>query len=452
MAPNVEEDWSDSDDESPSEVETSVTLGVPDGPLDAPVDAADAAVSRIGGLPAFLVSPEPSISSSSCKVCHKSMELLVQMWCPMEDSPLDRAMYVWGCSSSACQKKPGSVRAWRGIRYNSEYAVKLEKKLAQRREREAAKAKAQEKKTVPAPNPFSMSTGPAAASNPFSLGNQIFGATGQPEHESHAPIVAEEDSGDVDDVDDGASDTGSDSSEHSLVTALATTTLEDSPWKSAPHYPPQYMSIDAEYIVPETKPKYPSAADVLDAADDANDNDKGTSWKSEAYENSLDIDQIFDRFSKRVQSEPEQCVRYDLGGIPLMFSKGASFDVVFPPPPAETVFSVTRGDFKASRPAKREYTSANIPPCPSCSGPRVFECQLMPNLINVLRDISADRTAKLSDDERRKLVEEELKGTATEKSMDWGTVVVFSCKNDCGADKQKKYGWCEEHVLVQWDE
>ena len=45
------DDWSDSDDESSSEVETSVLLGVPDGPVDTMDDLKDAAVSRIGGRP-----------------------------------------------------------------------------------------------------------------------------------------------------------------------------------------------------------------------------------------------------------------------------------------------------------------------------------------------------------------------------------------------------------------
>ncbi len=52
MAPKHEEDWSDSDDEEiGSDVETSVQLGIPDGPLHSSSDILDAAVSRIGGHP-----------------------------------------------------------------------------------------------------------------------------------------------------------------------------------------------------------------------------------------------------------------------------------------------------------------------------------------------------------------------------------------------------------------
>jgi pre-rRNA-processing protein TSR4 len=50
MAPKDEDEWSDSDDEVDSEVETSVLLGVPDDAVDE-ADINDAAVSRIGGHP-----------------------------------------------------------------------------------------------------------------------------------------------------------------------------------------------------------------------------------------------------------------------------------------------------------------------------------------------------------------------------------------------------------------
>ena len=49
MAP--EDDWSDSDEEVLSDAETSVHLGVPDGPIESSSDILDAAVSRIGGHP-----------------------------------------------------------------------------------------------------------------------------------------------------------------------------------------------------------------------------------------------------------------------------------------------------------------------------------------------------------------------------------------------------------------
>jgi pre-rRNA-processing protein TSR4 len=131
MPVSTEDDWSDSDDEIGTGMETDVLLGVPDGRMETESDIKDAAVSRIGGLPvralslvwctndvnadfvvspffkAFLPSREPPFSSSQCKVCSDPMELLVQVWCPFEDSPMDRALYVWGCARSTCQRQVG---------------------------------------------------------------------------------------------------------------------------------------------------------------------------------------------------------------------------------------------------------------------------------------------------------------------------------------------------------
>lgn len=46
-----DDEWSDSDDEGLSEVETSVLLGIPDGEIQEAVDVTDPSVSRMGGLP-----------------------------------------------------------------------------------------------------------------------------------------------------------------------------------------------------------------------------------------------------------------------------------------------------------------------------------------------------------------------------------------------------------------
>lgn len=80
----------------------------------------------------------------------------------------------------------------------------------------------------------------------------------------------------------------------------------------------------------------------------------------------------------------------------------------------------------------------------------------MPNLINVLRHIDEDKTKKMTDDERRKVVEKALKsGDAEEKrGMEWGTCLVFSCENDCCATDdgfEAREAWREEFVMIQWD-
>ncbi|KAF5383784.1 hypothetical protein D9615_003710 [Tricholomella constricta] len=451
MAPPRDDDWSDSDDEVLSEVDTSVLLGVPDGVVQSITDITDAAVSRIGGHPAFLPSHEPSLSSSQCKICSNPSELLVQMWCPFEDSPMDRALYIWGCARPSCQGKEGSVRAWRGLRRNDKYAAKLEKRLAKKRVVEEAKAQSlaqsEQKKNAPKINPFSPNP---SVPNMFGIGAQIFGDTPPPTISDEPQAAKEEQGGNkesspYDDGDDASS------SEDELLTAMASVTVEESPWKAAPFYPPIYLSTVSEYLPPNSKPKSSPGTQVTDSLGDDDKGGKDTFWATEAYEDSLEVDQVFERFTKRVGYEGEQCVRYELNGTPLPFSSDKIFTSLFPSPPMPTL-PVTKAAFTVVRIPKRTYFPTGIPPCPSCRGKRVFECQLMPNLINVLR--RPEGAKPMSEEERRKAVDQALKGVGAvdEGRMEWGTCMVFSCEKDCCTDangKPAREAWREEVVLVQ---
>ncbi|KAF9460501.1 programmed cell death protein 2 [Collybia nuda] len=442
MSPPHQEDWSDSDDEVLSDIETSVLLGVPDGRLEATTDIVDAAVSRIGGHPAFLPSCEPSLSSSQCKICSNRSELLVQMWCPFEDSPMDRALYIFGCARAPCQGKQGSVRAWRGLRHNEKYAAKLEKKRAAAKAKTDALARAEEKKNLVNINPFSMKT--PSNPNPLGLGAQIFG-----DSMSYPPQAKEFADRDHEDPSDAESEASS-SSEKSLLTALASVTIAESPWKSAPSYLPLYLSTTSEYLPPQSKPKLPPGTHVADPLDENGKGGKDISWVSEAYEDSLEMDHVFERFTKRVGFEGEQCVRYELNGTPLPFSSDKIFESLFPAPAAPAL-PVTKSVFTVVSTPKRTY-SPSVPPCPSCKSKRVFECQLMPNLINVLRrGDEADESKKLTEEDRRHAVERALKDN-TAQGMDWGTCMIFSCEKDCCVDKSGKAAkecWREEEVYIQ---
>jgi pre-rRNA-processing protein TSR4 len=125
--PDSESDFSDAEDE-----ESGIYLGLPDGPLEGE-DESNPLVSRLGGLPAWLPfssstsffhtsSDEASTSAkklplppspaqvSQCKICGKEMEMLVQVFAPLEGSCFDRTINVWGCSRAGCQKQRDSRR------------------------------------------------------------------------------------------------------------------------------------------------------------------------------------------------------------------------------------------------------------------------------------------------------------------------------------------------------
>ena len=147
--------------------------------------------------------------------------------------------------------------------------------------------------------------------------------------------------------------------------------------------------------------------------------------------------------------------RYELGGTPLPFASDDVFDKLFPKPPAPAV-PVTKPDFKVTPPAKRTYNPSSIPSCPHCKSERIFECQLMPNLINVLKSSASSHgnNKAQTDEERRAEVMKALRGAggADRRGMEWGTCMIFSCEKDCADAGASGTTWREEHVLVQWDD
>jgi pre-rRNA-processing protein TSR4 len=99
-------------------------------------------------------------------------------------------------------------------------------------------------------------------------------------------------------------DSASTSSAASVIVALASVTLVDSLWQSAPSYPPQYLSTANEYIPPPSKIHEPTTGII-----DDNEVQEGHAWGSEKYEKSMRTDHVFDRFNERSAHEPQQCVR-----------------------------------------------------------------------------------------------------------------------------------------------
>ncbi|XP_076011492.1 programmed cell death protein 2 isoform X2 [Genypterus blacodes] len=99
---------------------------------------------------------------------------------------------------------------------------------------------------------------------------------------------------------------------------------------------------------------------------------------------------VFQRFKKRIAPEPHQVVRYSRGGSPVWLS------------------------------AQRLPSDQDIPPC-TCGSKRIFEFQVMPQLLNSLRVDS------------------------TGASIDWGTLAVYTCSDSCNYDDH----YCPEFVWKQ---
>lgn len=87
-------------------------------------------------------------------------------------------------------------------------------------------------------------------------------------------------------------------------------------------------------------------------------------------------DKYFARFRKRIAGEPGQILRYDRKGEPLWMAEGNRVAVT------------------------------DVPKCEQCQGERVFEFQVMPQLLNSLK----------------------------KDTLDWGVLAVYTCEESCGAE------------------
>jgi pre-rRNA-processing protein TSR4 len=87
-----------------------------------------------------------------------------------------------------------------------------------------------------------------------------------------------------------------------LANTLHDVSLDLSEWESVPSHPPLYLATTEEELSSTGTKSAPK--DATAASGDGSD-----AFGPEIYENSLDTDPVFERFSKRVSSEGEQCVR-----------------------------------------------------------------------------------------------------------------------------------------------
>lgn len=151
--------------------------------------------------------------------------------------------------------------------------------------------------------------------------------------------------------------------------------------------------------------------------------ENGEIWQGEAYEKQQlprGVDKQFKKFSERVEFAPAQCVRYDFNGQPLFYS--------------------------ALRPQDQQLVSS---PCKYCGGPRVFELQLMPNVLSIL-PITEHATAHEQPQQNKSMDPKALLDSWS-VGMEFGSVLVFVCQKDCHLGSIDDVAYMEETVLVQYE-
>ncbi|EON97317.1 putative pdcd2_c domain-containing protein [Phaeoacremonium minimum UCRPA7] len=181
------------------------------------------------------------------------------------------------------------------------------------------------------------------------------------------------------------------------------------PWPSESDqpqsYPVMYLS-DAEYETLDPIPLPPPQATTTMDLDEGGPSSGSGKEDKVVFESTMDS--TFQKFADRVGQNPEQCIRYEFSGQPLLYSK-------------------------ADEVGKRLHDAGTngIPRCGNCGANRVFEVQLTPQAIT---ELEAE--------------EEGLEG------MDWGTIIVGVCERDCQERSagEGEPGYLEEWVGVQWEE
>ncbi|KAI0838495.1 programmed cell death protein 2 [Hypoxylon sp. FL0890] len=421
--------------------ETNVLLGY------ASKDPADESVSRLGGRPEWLdPNSPPSAALARCKICKDLMVLLLQLDGELPDRfpGHERRLYVFSCRRKSCRRREGSIRTLRSIRIapGSAAANNTLKTTKEKKEEEKAKPRDEAPKppsnlgetlfgakTIGSPsgsaNPFSTTGTSSAGSNPFASAANPFGSPSSP-----APAEPKSEP-----KSEPTNESSTDEQLKSLPKTFAETlslnngqlqkpSTPPEPWPAeadqpAP-YPISYLS-EADYETLDPTPAPVPQNTRMDIDSEGGSSKGGGKEDREVFESSMDA--AFQRFADRLAQNPEQAIRYEFGGQPLLYSKTDAVGRLLAPatsnPSSGNGVTTTTGG------------TGGMPRCSNCGAPRTFEVQLTPHAIT---ELEADEMS--------------LEG------MDWGTIIVGVCERDCQARgvAEGQVGYLEEWAGVQWEE
>lgn len=366
----------------------------------------------------------------------------------------ERRLYVLACRRKSCRRRDGSIRAIRGTRVSADAQNttagndvrerKPEKEIAPPKPASqglgealfGVKPATAGSGTAPRANPFITSSAPATQ-NPFAPKQQ---SSSPVPANPFAPAPAQEEAAKPSPEPTPATsattqpkDTTTDFPK-TFADALNlnndTTTVygpppPPEPWpeesaQPAP-YPVRWLA-DAEYETLDPTPSLPAAssAATTTAMDiDSESGGGGGKEDKEVFESSMDS--TFQKFADRVGQNPDQCIRYEFGGQPLLYSKADAVGKLLH-------VALSSAEKVVASPAAGKGV---LPRCGNCGAGRVFEVQLMPHAIEELE-----------------VDEDGMDG------MDWGTIIVGVCERDCQEKGVKvgETGYVEEWAGVQWEE
>ncbi|KAK0345132.1 hypothetical protein LTR02_004120 [Friedmanniomyces endolithicus] len=411
----------DSESSGAGDIETNVLLGY--ASKEPTIDN----FSQLGGHPTWLdAQTRPDGSLAKCKVCNGYLGLLLQLYAdvPERFPGHERRLYIWACRRKACRRKSGSIRGFRSVRYTASAASNAVKPaLAEPTFTEPASAKPTvnlgdtlfgvKSPTDAQVNPFALSKQPqGAGSNPFArLPTQVSSSVQRPSDTNSLSETF-------------AQKARISNPSSSVQSEPVTTPYEKWPEESSfpDPYPAYHIDADKEYLEPDSQ-VVPSNARLDRSAADAEGSGSAAEDRA-AFESSMD--KTFQRFADRIAQNPEQVLRYEYSGQPLLYSRKDAVGKLLDPVQASSGGRVQVVSSHAS-----SGGAPRMPKCENCGAGRTFELQLTPHAITQLE-----------------IDEMGIDG------MDWGTILLAVCSADCQerSTKDGEVSYLEEWVGVQWEE
>lgn len=290
-----------SDDEAVPRT-SSVTLGF----VDTEVTPSEQPIfedSFIGGQPVwFHENSPPPEELVSCKNCGGVLALILQAFSPLEDALYDRALYVFGCQKSSCNRQKGTIRALRAVSKDPDRVSGYKKEIeeSQKQTLDSKLNLGEGNDFLFDQNPFAGSDNPFGGANPFDQQKQ----TNSPEKKKQERKEGKLDFASI---------------------AAKAAPLPKAPSNKAselPEYPGYFLYVDQENFHKKKAQKLPDNVNIADSALDyelETSSARELAPESQAVATSLQ-DKVFQHFSEIVEYNPLQVLRYDLGGSPLLFS------------------------------------------------------------------------------------------------------------------------------------
>ncbi|KAG8533211.1 uncharacterized protein KY384_001994 [Bacidia gigantensis] len=419
---------SDSSDNECAYDTTSVMLGY------ASRNPTDDDFSQLGGFPTW-PDPQnpPSAHLAKCKTCDSLMCLLLQLNGDLPDQfpQHERRLYIFACRNKPCRRKPGVVRALRGTKIkpgkSKETVGKTRTQIDSGKGAAAATSLnlgnsifTPRTSSSPSSNPFSQTSN--SYQNPFTSPASASPLPSSPqtkEHPTSRQAKIEE-----------SLELPATFADKFRLSSVPDKSVPRVSWPTEVSRPHAYSSyhLDAELESLEPNPLVSSTSSATKLNENnsegpqVEEQDDSKAAAESAFEST--IDRTFQQFADRLAQNPDQVLRYEYNGRPLLY---AADDIVGQQLSTQPSHHLQKRDAKLTTKAH----SIKLPPCEHCGMVRVFELQLVPQAIV---ELEAEET--------------DLDG------MEWGTILVAVCSRDCMSDGTGLGEWwfAEEWVGVQWEE